>query len=101
MKNRRWLIPGLLILNAVLAAGLICRIGGWRAHAARARAILRGSHYLTVSGSSSAGGAVYVLDVDTGVLGGWIISPTNPRRLVFIAPESISQDIRRLQRRLR
>lgn len=99
MNAKRWLIICLVGINAVLLAVLF---------AGRATSIpvahaqaLRGGHYMAVSGTAQQGGVVYLYNVDTGVMGGYIFQQSNPKNPAPIVPHSVTQDIKRLKLRLR
>ncbi len=100
MKPGNWLVAGLLGVNLVLAAGLLYRTGGWNMPAARGQPNVLGGRYLVASASGKTGGAVYVFNEDTGVIGGWVTPAGQPGHPVFIVPRSVTQDLRRVVRHL-
>ncbi len=101
MNARNWLVGGLVGLNAALIVAFCAgRMSLTPTAQAQAQA-LRGGHYMAVSGTSQQGGVVYLYNVDTGVMGGYIFQQANPRNPVPIVPRSISQDIKRIKRRMR
>lgn len=99
MKARSWLIICLVGVNAALLGALLAGRASLTP-TAQAQA-LRGGHYMAVSGTSPQGGVVYLYNVDTGVMGGYVYAQANPRNPVAIVPHSITQDIKRVKLRMR
>lgn len=98
MKARNWLIVCLVGVNAALVGALVAGRGSLTP-TAQAQA-LRGGHYLPAAGTTQQGGVVYLYNVDTGVMGGYIYSQANPRNPVAIVPHSITKDIKRIKLRM-
>ncbi|MGC8624601.1 MAG: hypothetical protein ACP5I8_00890 [Phycisphaerae bacterium] len=99
MNGKKLLLIGLLVLNIVLAGGLLAR-RGWQTAAARAQ-VARGGHYLTVAGGDTAGGIVYVYNVDSGILTAKITPANNIPGTHWLAPYNVSADIKRARMQMR
>ncbi len=99
MKARNWLIICLVGVNVALVGALVA---GWGSLTPTVQAqALRGGHYMAVSGTAQQGGVVYLYNVDTGVMGGYVYTQANPRNPVTIVPHSITKDIKRIKLRMR
>ena len=95
MTRTKWLIGGLVALNLVLAAGIAQHM-----HTPAARGQVAGAGgYLFASGQSNLGGVVYVLNTSTGVISGIISQGNSLQNPSFIAPHSISADVKRIVKR--
>ena len=95
MTRTKWLIGGLAVLNLVLAAGIAQHL-----HTPAARGQVAGAGgYLFASGQANIGGVVYVLNTNTGVISGIISQGNSAQNPVFIAPHSISADVKRILKR--
>ncbi len=99
MNGKKLLIIGLLGINAVLAAGVLTRIG-WPSATARAQ-VTHGGHYLTVAGSDRSDGFVYVYNQDSGILTARMTPSNNNPGARWLAPYNISADIKRARMRMR
>ncbi len=99
MKARSWLIICLVVVNAALVGALLAGRASLTP-TAQAQA-LRGGHYMAVSGTAQQGGVVYLYNVDTGVMGGYVYTQANPRNPMAIVPHSITKDIKRIKLRMR
>lgn len=95
MTRTKWLIVGLAAINMALLAGLVQHM-----HTPAARGQVAGAGgYLFASGQANVGGVVYVLNTNTGVVSGIISQGNSLQNPIFIAPHSISADVKRIIKR--
>lgn len=99
MNGRKGLIIGLLGINAVLAVGLAVQLG-WQTPTASAQ-VARGGHYLMVSGTDAMAGYVYVYNEDSGILTAKVTPVNNMAGTHWLAPYSVSADIKRARAQMR
>ncbi|HMD55032.1 MAG TPA: hypothetical protein VKJ65_10835 [Phycisphaerae bacterium] len=93
MSARHLLISGLVLINIMLAALLVDRIGFYTP-AASAQGFNSSGQYAIVSGSTPDGGYVYVLDQNAGVISGLVI-PYNHSNPQYLIPRNVGMDISR------
>src|SRR5271170_7896177 len=93
MSARHLLISGLVLINIMLAALLVDRIGFYTP-AASAQGFNSSGQYAIVSGSTPDGGYVYVLDQNAGVISRLVI-PYNHSNPQYLIPRNVGMDISR------
>ncbi|HTV48974.1 MAG TPA: hypothetical protein VMG59_11080 [Phycisphaerae bacterium] len=98
MSSKQLLIGALVLINIMLAAMLVSRIG-LQTPAARAQGYNGGGgQYAVASGSSMNGGIVYILDENAGVISG-LVTSYNSSSPKYIIPRNIAMDISRASKR--
>jgi cytochrome c oxidase subunit IV len=90
----RWIVAGLLVLNAVLGIGVYMHLGAEQSAFAQIGGV--GRDYVSVAGYLNNDSVVYVLEPSSGRLVAIATNMAN-RRLSVLARRNITEDIRRLR----
>ena len=90
----RWIVAGLIVLNAVLGIGVYMHIGGEKSAYAQIGGV--GRDFVSVAGYLNNDSIVYVLDPSSGRLVA-IKTSLVDRRLTILARRSITDDLRRIR----
>ncbi|MGN6370451.1 MAG: hypothetical protein ACTHN5_19525 [Phycisphaerae bacterium] len=91
----RWIVAGLLVLNAILGIGVYMHLGGEQSAYAQIGGIGRGD-FVSVAGYLNNDSVVYVLEPSTGRLVAISTNMAN-RRISVLARRNITEDLRRLR----
>ena len=90
----RWIVAGLIVLNAVLGIAVYMHLGGERSAYAQIGGV--GRDFVSVAGYINNDSVVYVPEPNTGRLVAISANMAN-RRIGVIARRNITEDLRRLR----
>ena len=90
----RWIVAGLIVLNAILGIGVYMHIGGEKSAYGQIGGV--GREYVSVAGYLNNDAIVYVLEPSTGKLVAIRTSVTD-RRVTTVASRTITADLARVR----